>query len=362
MDTDIEYVSGQLNRWLKLAIAKTASDLHLIPGYPAVIRLHGEMVELESGVVSVLTIERLVAEHCPVTVAERFRLEKDADFSFEMEVDDSANRFRANLFQTEQHPAACLRLIPSQIPDFEWSGFPEDLANRIAKLHDGLVISSGMSGSGKSTSLAILVNQFHHNGGHRIITIEEPVEYRFSRSASSIVTQREVGIDVQSFAHGLRSGLRQDPDVILVGEIRDRETAQMALSAAETGHLVLTSLHTRDAKGAISRYADFFPQDVQAEIRSQLANGLRAIICQKLLPDLLPGYKRHLALEVLWNTFPIASSIRQNRLETIDNYLLTRREDGMLSFDESIRQLMVDGKITKEVAEQHVRDLSVLRR
>ena len=352
----------QIMGWIERAVVTGASDLHLIPGYPAVMRLHGELIELDSEIIREDLIELLIAEFGPPTLAERFRAEKNADFSFELSRGESMNRFRVNVFYSENHAAACLRIIPPAIPDLEWAGFPESLANRVANLHEGLVILTGMSGSGKTTSLAILVNQFHTRGGRRIITVEEPIEYRFPRQGNSVVTQREVGTDVLSFADGLRSGLRQDPDVILVGEIRDRETAQMAMSAAETGHLVLTSLHTRDAKGAISRYADFFPQEVQPEIRSQLSIGLRAIICQKLLPDVLPGQKRHLALEILWNTFTIASSIRQNRLETIDNYLLTRREDGMLSFDESIRQLMFDGQITKEVAEQNVRDLSILRR
>src|SRR5262249_8763953 len=157
----------------------------------------------------------------------------------------------------------------------------------------------------------------------------------------SVVTQREVGVDVLTFADGLRSGLRQDPDVILVGEIRDRETAQIALSAAETGHLVFTSLHTRDAKGAITRFTDLFPQEVQRDIRSQLAMSMRAVLSQRLLPGALRGEKRHLALEVLWNTNPIGSAIRTGKVESIDNYLITSREDGMLSFDESIRQLLL---------------------
>jgi twitching motility protein PilT len=196
-----------------------------------------------------------------------------------------------------------------------------------------MVIVTGATGSGKTTTLAMIVNLLNQAGGYRIITVEEPVEYLFPRVANSVVTQREVGSDVLTFADGLKYGLRQDPDVILVGEIRDRETAQMALSAAETGHLVFTTLHTRDAKGAITRYADLFPQDVQRDVRAQLALSLRAIVAQRLLPDVERGAKRHLALEVLWNTYPIASAIRTGKVESIDNYLLTSREDGMLSFD-----------------------------
>jgi twitching motility protein PilT len=190
--------------------------------------------------------------------------------------------------------------------------------------------------------------------------VEDPVEYRYPHAANSLLTQREVGVDVLSFADGLKYGLRQDPDVILVGEIRDRETAQMALSAAETGHLVFTTLHTRDAKGAISRYADLFPQDAQSDVRSQLAMSLRAIVSQRLLPATERGAKRHLALEVLWNSNPIAHGIRQGKLESIDNYLLTRRDEGMLSFDESVRVLWRAGKISREVAEHNVRDAALL--
>src|SRR5581483_9035587 len=178
----------------------------------------------------------------------------------------------------------------------------------------------------------------------------EPVEYLFPRAADSVVTQREVGTDVLTFADGLRAGLRQDPDAILVGEVRDRETAQMALSAAETGHLVFTTLHTRDAKGAITRLTDLFPQDGQKDIRTQLALSLRAVVSQRLLPGVEKGERRHLALEVLWNTNPIASAIRTGKIESIDNYLLTGRADGMVSFDESMRQLLLADKITRQVA------------
>jgi twitching motility protein PilT len=255
-----------------------------------------------------------------------------------------------------------VRLVPATIPDFEWAGFPGALAERLAFLLDGLVIVTGATGSGKTTSLAMIVNLLNQAGGYRIITVEEPVEYLYPRVANSLITQREVGQDVLTFADGLKYGLRQDPDAILVGEIRDRETAQMALSAAETGHLVFTTLHTRDAKGAISRYADLFPQDVQRDIRHQLALSLRAVVAQRLLPATESGTKRHLALEVLWNTNPIASGIRTGKLESIDNYLLTGRDEGMLSFDESVRQLLRAGKISRDIAEQNVRDVSFLKR
>jgi twitching motility protein PilT len=253
-----------------------------------------------------------------------------------------------------------VRLIPSQIPEFEWAGFPAQLAQKLAGFRNGLVLFSGVTGSGKTTTLAMIINLLNRNGGYRIITVEEPIEYKFPRIAGSVVSQREVGVDVRTFADGLKYGLRQDPDIILVGEIRDRETAQMALTAAETGHLVFSTLHTRDAKGAISRYTDLFPQNVQGEIRSHLATSLRAVICQHLLPSSKKEEKRELALEIMFNNSPIASGIRTGKLQSIDNYILTGRDDGMLTLDESVKRLFEQGRILRDVAERFVSDPSIL--
>jgi twitching motility protein PilT len=355
-------VPDRLRAWLALAIESESSDLHLTAGYPPTLRLHGDLEELPEPELSGPEIDELLGGIGPADTAERLRQQRDADFSFHLDLDGRPARFRAHLFIAGGHLGACLRVIPVEIPDFAWTGFPIDLAERLAYLRDGLVVLTGPTGSGKTTTLALVVNLLNQTGGYRIITVEEPVEYQFPRAANSVVTQREVGKDVRSFADGLRAGLRQDPDVILVGEVRDRETAQMALSAAETGHLVFTTLHTRDAKGAITRFADLFPQDAQSTVRAQLAMSLRTVVSQRLLPDVERGAKRHLALEVLWNTHPIASGIRSGKLESIDNYLLTNREEGMISFDESIRRLLKAGKITREVAERNVRELTVLNR
>ena len=354
-------VPHRLREWLARAVESSASDLHLIAGHPPVLRLHGDLIELEEPVLDREELQSLLSSLCPPEAFARLQAEKNTDFSFEADLKGHVSRFRANLFHSERQLGACLRIVPAVIPGFDWAGFPLPLANRLASVRDGLVIVSGAAGSGKTTTLAMIVNLLNQMGGFRIITVEEPVEYVFPRSPNSVVTQREVGPDVLSFADGLKYGLRQDPDVILVGEVRDQETAQMALSAAETGHLVFTTLHTRDAKGAITRYADLFPQHAQNEVRSQLALSLRTVVSQRLLPGTERGAKRHLALEVLWNTYPIASAIRTGRLESIDNYLITGRNEGMLSFDESIRQLLRAGKITSEVAERNVRDVSLLR-
>jgi twitching motility protein PilT len=355
-------VPEKLRAWLSRAIEVGASDLHLIAGYPPVLRLHGDLVELDEPILKPLETREMLCTLCSPEVLDRLGLSKNVDFSFDLPLAGGVSRFRANLFHADGHTAACLRVVPDTIPELEWAGFPIALARKLAFVRDGLVIVTGATGSGKTTSLAMMVNLLNQAGGYRIITVEEPVEYRFPKAINSVVTQREVGTDVLTFADGLKYGLRQDPDVILVGEIRDRETAQMALSAAETGHLVFTTLHTRDAKGAITRYGDLFPQDVQREIRAQLAMSLRAIVSQRLLPASEHGEKRHLAIEVLWNTYPIASAIRSGKVESIDNYLLTGREDGMLSFDESVRQLLAADKITLEVAQLNVRDTSLLNR
>jgi twitching motility protein PilT len=346
--------------WLERAVQLEASDIHLVPGHPPIFRVHGELKESPGTPLDDDAVPGLMAAVCPEDVFPKLRQQKNVDFSFETPIDSVLKRFRANVFVTNDRIAACLRLVPGSIPNFDWAGFPADLGRRLSALRDGLVIVTGITGSGKTTTLAMIVNLINLSGGYRIITVEEPIEYRFPKAANSMVTQREVGTDVLSFSDGLRSGLRQDPDIILVGEIRDRETAQMALSAAETGHLVFATLHTRDAKGAISRYADLFPQDFQTEIRMQLATSLKSVISQRLLADVEPGKKRHLALEILWNMPPIASSIRQGKLESIDNYLLTRRDEGLLNFDESVRQLWQAGHITREVAERNVRDPTML--
>ncbi len=355
-------VPERLGGWLGRAVEAGASDLHLIPGYPPVLRLHGDLTELRGPPVTGEELSPLLTALLPAAARDRLQANKSVDYSFDLTVGGEGRRFRANVFQAGGQFAACVRIVPAAIPDFAWAEFPVELAERLAFARDGLVILTGATGSGKTTTLAMVVNLINQAGGHRIITVEEPVEYLFPKAADSVVTQREVGTDVPTFADGLRSGLRQDPDVILVGEVRDKETAQMALSAAETGHLVFTTLHTRDAKGAITRLTDLFPQDVQRDIRNQLAMSLRAVVSQRLLPGTERGEKRHLALEVLWNTNPIASALRTGKIESIDNYLLTGRGDGMISFDESVRQLLIAEKITRQVAEQNVRELSVLYR
>src|SRR6478736_3200480 len=292
-------IAERMRKWLAALVASGGSDLHLVAGHPPVQRLHGELVAFKEEPLTAEEADQLIRSLCTPEALAQLQSQKDVDFAFIAGIDGRSFRFRANLFFSGRNLAACLRLVQDAIPELGWAGLSPDLAKRLAFQRDGLVIVTGATGSGKTTTLAMIVNLINQAGGYRIITVEQPVEYLYPRVPNSVVTQREVGGDVLSFADGLKYGLRQDPDVILVGEIRDRETAQMALSAAETGHLVFTTLHTRDAKGAITRFADLFPQDAQREVRTLLALSLRVIISQRLLPDVQTGRKRNLAIEVL---------------------------------------------------------------
>lgn len=343
------------------AAKQGASDLHFVVGHRPTMRLHGRLQPTAGPIITAEVARSDLRTFCPPDAWQRFERDSNADFALELVLGGAQRRLRVNYFMSRFNVGACFRIIPSQIPEFVWAGFPLPLAQRLAHFRNGLVLISGVSGAGKTTTLAMLINLLAREGNHRIITLEDPIEYVFPSDDSSIVTQREVGRDAASFADGLKYGLRQDPDVILVGEIRDFETAQMVLGAAETGHLVFATLHTRDAKGAITRYVDLVPQHVQNEVRAQLALSLRAVICQHLLPSITGG-KRELALEIMFNNSPIASAIRTGKDESIDRNILTSRAEGMLPLDESVRQLFLAGKINRETAERFVTDRSSLNR
>lgn len=346
--------AGLLSNWLHAAVEADASDLHLVCGHAPVLRRHGELQRLDEPELSDATLRPMLKAICPASLFTQFEQSMDLDFSYEELIGASIARFRVNLFVSNQQIGACLRLIPESIPDLHWAGFPSDLASKLTGHRNGLVLVTGVTGSGKTTTLAMIVNGLNSAGHHRILTIEEPVEYRYPSFTDSLVTQREVGVDCRSFADGLRFGLRQDPDVILVGEIRDRDTGQMALTAAETGHLVFSTLHTRDARGAISRYSDLFPQNVQQEIRAQLATSLRAVVTQHLLPSATTGGKRELALEILFNNSPIAAAIRSGKLQSIDNYILTGRSEGMMTLTESVQKLLNTERISQATADRYL--------
>lgn len=328
-----------------------ASDLHLVPAHPPMYRVHGDLLPSNLAPLSADAVTQMLASVVPGPLQTRFREDLNLDFSVEMDGPDGArHRYRGNVFRAQGAYCGCFRHIPQTIPTFEWMGFPRHVAEEIAELTNGLVIVTGITGSGKSTTLAAIVNLLNARGGYRIITVEEPIEYLYERAERSMVTQREVGIDCDSFYNGLKYGLRQDPDVILVGEIRDRETAQMALSAAETGHLILTTMHTKDAKGAVSRFVDLFEPASHDDVRAQLAFNLRYVIAQHLLPSAKTGEKRALALETMLVNNPVRAGIKLGKLEAIESAIQTGRANGMIRLDDSLQALLAMGKISLETA------------
>jgi len=349
-DTESFMPCPDLVKLLEDAIAREASDVHLCPGYPPTFRAHGRLPSIGDDAVTSDETRRMGETLLPERSRSAMDASKNLDCSVSLPYRGGNHRFRASVYLSQKQWCACLRHIPSQIPTLEWLGFPEELATRLASHSNGLVVITGVVGSGKTATLAALVNLLRRDTGRRILTVEEPIEYLHPPGLGGIVTQREVGRDVDSFADGLKHGLRQDPDVILVGEIRDRETAQMAISAAETGHLILTTLHTRDAKGALTRLVDIFPQDAQDDIRAQLAMSLRSVVCQHLLPAADDGERRVLALEVLHVNQQVQVAIRTGKIEMLESAIQTGKRDGMLNLDDDLQRLVKAGRIALATA------------
>jgi len=359
-----EQLAAQLIELLRGMVGREASDLHLVADRRPVYRVHGRLEPTETDPLPAESVRTMLTDIIPPRLRERMLRDelKDMDFSTTVDHNGQEVRFRVNVFHAQGAMGGCFRLIPSEIPSLEWTRFPAELAERIVRERNGLVLLTGVAGSGKTTTLAVLVNKLNRSGNVRIVTIEEPIEYVFPPTEGSVVTQREVGVDTDSFYDGLRSGLREDPNVILVGEIRDRETAQMALSAAETGHLIFATLHTRDAKGAITRITDLFPRDSQDDVRTQLALSLRYVISQHLLPSAKEHERRQLVMEVLCVNSAVRSGIRFGKIESIDTALQTGRRDGMMTLDEHLTRLVAAGSITPEAARQYANDPEAIAR
>jgi twitching motility protein PilT len=318
--------------------AMQASDLHLVAGHPPMYRVHGTLAPVGPAAIAPDAVGPMLATVAPPEALARLDKATDVDFALSL---PGGPRFRANVFIARGQIGACFRAIPTRLPGFDELGFPTDLGERIAALNSGLVLVTGVTGSGKTTTLAALIALLNLRGGHRILTIEEPIEYVHAPTPGSIVTQREVGDDVASFYDGLRFGLRQDPDVILVGEIRDRDTAQLAMSA--------------DAKGAVTRLIDLFPPEQHDDIRTQLSLSLQAVIAQHLLPGEHSG-RRVLALEVMLGSFAVRSAIRAGKTEQLESAIQSGRKDGMFTLDADLRRLLDAGCISLETARSHAKD------
>ncbi|HVG23706.1 MAG TPA: type IV pilus twitching motility protein PilT [Thermoanaerobaculia bacterium] len=329
-----------------------ASDLHLVAGAPPVFRIDGRLTRTADAPLSNEDINALLATVLSAKVRERIEEDGATDFSLRLsrnatEEQRRAWRFRVNVHRQRGTLAAAIRALPTEIPTLSQLRLPPTLAE-LVKPTRGLVLVCGPTGSGKSTTLAALVGELNRNESRHIITIEDPIEYEH-RNAKAVIEQIEVGRDAPSFAAALRASLRQDPDVILVGEMRDLETVATALTAAETGHLILSTLHTSDAAQAIHRIIDVFPPVQQAQIKLQLAISLNAIIVQHLLPR-HDDEGRAVAVEVLLNNNAVRNHIRNDRLQQLPTEITLGRRQGMISLEDSLVQLVRDGLITADDA------------
>ena len=328
-----------MDRLLQACVTQNATDIHLTVGRAPVFRIHGRLRPLETKVLEPDDTVALMKSITPERNQQELQEEGGTDFGFAF---GDAARFRVSVFKQKGSVAIVLRLIPTKIMAFEEIGLPKICA-ALCRRPRGMFLVTGPTGCGKTTTLACMVNYINENLDHHIITIEEPIEY-YHNHKKSIINQREVGIDVPSFAEALRRVLRQDPDVILVGELRDLETIESAIRAAETGHLVFSTVHTTSAAGTITRLIDVFPPDQQDQIRIQLSSNLIAVLSQVLCP-ITSGKGRIAAYEFMVVTPAIANLIRENKTYRIDSSIQTGKRLGMQLLDEHLWKLYEEGKI-----------------
>lgn len=329
------------------AIKINASDVHLSTNLPVYYRIDGQLRPLEKCAnLKPKEIELMINSIISAEQKQELKKNKSIDFSYQTE---KGARLRVNVFTQKSNLALAARIIRPEIPTMEEIGMPES-TYQLTELMDGLLLVTGPTGCGKSTTLAAIINRINNQRACHIITLEDPVEFIFE-SKKSLIAQRELGRDVTSFELALKHVVRQDPDVILVGEMRDLETIKLAITLAETGHLVLATLHTLSAPQTIDRIIDIFPPHQQGQIRMQIALALKGIISQHLLPKI--GGGRVAAREVLINTHGISNLIRENKVNQIKSLIQTGAEYGMITLEECLRGLYRDGKIDLEVAKAH---------
>ncbi len=317
---------------------KKISDFHIRSGWPLAYRQTGEIHKIPEVVVKSQDLQDLLSTNCNEIEMKRFNDTHELDSSVTL----SGLRFRANFYKTIHGPAAVLRRVESIIPTMDQFDLPPVLYD-IIDMHKGLVLVTGPTGSGKSTTLAAIVNEINKTRTSNIITVEDPVEF-IHKDIKSIVSHREVGKQTQSFASALKAALREDPDVILVGEMRDLETVSLALTAAETGHLVFGTLHTSGAPSTINRIIDVFPPEQQAQIRAQISTSLKMVVTQRLLKT-KDGQGRCGAFEVMKCTAPIQNLIRESKIHQIPSIMQTAVKEGMITMTKSLEELVKAGKI-----------------
>ena len=327
-----------------------ASDVHITVGIPPKMRVNGNLIAMNySKMMPADTLEVLL-EIMTATQRERFEERGEYDMSFSI---PELGRYRVNAYKQRGSVALALRLVGTQVPSPESLGVPESVINLYERKR-GLILVTGPTGSGKSTTLAAIIDKINNNRDAHVITLEDPIEYLHQHKVA-MVNQREIGLDSQSYANALRAALREDPDVILVGEMRDFETISVAITAAETGYLVLSTLHTIGAASTVDRVIDVFPPHQQQQIRVQFANVLEAVISQQLIPT-MDGRGRVAAFEVMHANHAVRNLIREGKSHQLVSVMQTNRKMGMITMDESITQLFYEGKIDREMAIQFAQD------
>ncbi|MCR5156988.1 MAG: type IV pilus twitching motility protein PilT [Butyrivibrio sp.] len=342
---------SRIEEILKEAKERGASDVHITVGIPPKMRLHGKLVIME-GYDRMLPPDTLEIANEVMDEKQAAKLEENGqcDMSFSIR---GVGRYRLNLFKQRGSIAMAFRVVASEIPSSESLGIPDTVIDLYQKKR-GLVLVTGPTGSGKSTTLASIIDKINNNREAHVITLEDPIEFTYQHH-QSIVNQREIGTDSNSYASALRAALREDPDVILVGEMRDLETISTAITAAETGHLVLSTVHTIGASNTVDRLIDVFPSHQQQQIRIQLAGVLEAVICQQLIPS-GDGVSRLAAFEVLHVNSAVRNLIREGKSHQLITYMQTYRKQGMITMDDAILELYRSGKISREIALQFAQD------
>ncbi len=343
-----------LHELLASAVESGASDVHLKAGKVPIFRIHQQLHELECPPMTVGELEDTVRQILPDHLRDRFKSQNEADFSLAVE---GVGRFRVNVFRSFSICTVVLRHVKSRIPTFEELHLPPIL-KQIALSPRGIILLTGTTGCGKSTTLAAIIQQINTHLRRRVITIEDPIEYVFADD-KCVISQREVGIDTQSFHAALKHVMRQDPDVIMVGEMRDAESFMAALAAAETGHLVLSTLHTGNAAQSVPRILDLFPASERDQLRMAIADNLRAVFCQRLVPAIRGGVRP--AVEIMINTPTIRKLLEKNLLEKLSAGIETGVEDGMQTFNQSVYELIRSGEITEELGMRYASNPETLR-
>jgi len=345
-----------INDLLLDAQQRKASDLHITVGISPKCRINGELVDMGYDKMTAQDTEAIIMPMVPEWLKDKLLAEGEADFSYSI---SGIGRYRVNVFRQRGSYALVVRIINTVIPLPESLGLPASVVE-LTKKKRGLVLVTGPTGSGKSTTLASLIDVINTYSNRHIVTLEDPIEY-MHKHKNSIVNQREVGIDTQSFANALRVVLREDPDVILVGEMRDLETIEIAITAAETGHLVFSTLHTIGAANTVDRMIDVFPPHQQQQIRVQLATVLEAVISQQLIPT-LDGSSRVAAYEIMHTTPAIRNLIREGKSHQLTTFIQTNRSLGMQTMDDAIYKLFFQGKISPDQAMAFAQDPGSLER